>query len=143
MPVGSWPPAPVHEETRQWRLRPAPGMMRTFTVDQANDLIPALEGLFERIDLIKTKIDALHERFQVLEVLWGEKLQDSDTPDAAEAEVLRQGMETGVLAIQRLIRAEILAKGLRFPVGGREVGLADFPSTWEGRWVLLCWRRGE
>ena len=24
-----------------------------------------------------------------------------------------------------------------------EHGLIDFPTTWEGRWVYLCWHRGE
>jgi hypothetical protein len=116
---------------------------RPFTVEQANALVPELERLFGRIDAVKAEIDTCHERFQVLELLWDEKLQDPATPDAAEAETLRQGMENGVFEIQRIIREEILGRGLRFPLGGLEVGLVDFPTTWEGRWVLLCWRRGE
>jgi hypothetical protein len=28
-------------------------------------------------------------------------------------------------------------------VGGIEEGLVDFPTTFEGRWVLLCWKLGE
>ena len=48
-----------------------------------------------------------------------------------------------MLDIKRTVEEEILAAGIRFPPGGLEHGLLDFPTTYQGRWVLLCWQRGE
>ena len=45
--------------------------------------------------------------------------------------------------ILQIIEDDLLALGVRFPQGGLERGLIDFPTTFEGRWVLLCWKRGE
>jgi hypothetical protein len=118
-------------------------MRHPFTLPEANALLPALERVFTRIDVLKTEIGARHDQLQLLEVLWEDRLDDPGNPDGAEARVLRSAMEEGVLEIQRLIRTEILAEGIRFPVGGLEHGLVDFPTTLDGRWVLLCWRRGE
>jgi hypothetical protein len=36
-----------------------------------------------------------------------------------------------------------VARGLRLPAGGLEEGLVDFPTTYQGRWVYLCWHVGE
>ena len=32
---------------------------------------------------------------------------------------------------------------MRFPPGGLDQGLIDFPTFFEGRWVFICWQRGE
>lgn len=106
-------------------------------------MLPVLEQLLARIDQIKDEIGQKHDQLQVLELLWGDALERADCPDAGEAASLRGAMEDGVLEIQRTIRSGILGAGLRFPIGGLEHGLVDFPTTWDGRWVLLCWRRGE
>ena len=44
---------------------------------------------------------------------------------------------------EHLFERDLLGQGLRFPAGGLENGILDFPTTLEGRWVYLCWRRGE
>lgn len=106
-------------------------------------MLPALEQLFARVDLLKSEIRASHDQLQVLELLWGDSLNDPSNPDTAEAATLSSGLEARVLEIQHLIRTGILSAGLRFPLGGLEHGLVDFPTTWDGRWVLLCWKRGE
>ena len=48
-----------------------------------------------------------------------------------------------VARIEGLVRDEILARGIRFPTGGIEHGLLDFSTTFDGRVVYLCWKRGE
>lgn len=117
--------------------------LRPFTLDDANAMLPRLEDLFSRIDQLREEIGACHDRLQVLELLWGDEAGVEGSPDAGEAAEHRLAMEAGVLEIQRLIRERVIGAGLRFPMGGLEHGLVDFPTTWEGRWVLLCWRRGE
>ena len=45
--------------------------------------------------------------------------------------------------VERLIREEVLALGVRFPPGGLEHGLLDFPTNLDGRPIYLCWRASE
>ena len=54
----------------------------------------------------------------------------------------RRSPEASTSYIQFVTR-EIRDRGLRFPPEGLENGLIDFPTTYEGRWVFLCWQRGE
>ena len=46
-------------------------------------------------------------------------------------------------AIEELIQQRLLDRDIRFPVGGLEHGLVDFPTTLDGRWVYLCWQSDE
>lgn len=118
-------------------------LRKAFTVAQANALIPALEEVLQRIDEQRTSARKHHERLQLLEVLWGDRLLEPRNPDRAEAVSHRSALRSSVLDIERAIQQEILGRGVRFPQGGLEHGLLDFPTTWDGRWVYLCWRLGE
>ena len=116
---------------------------KAFTVAEANDLIPTLERVLNEIDSRMDQVRATAERLQILDVLWGDALLQPGTPDHAEGEGLRLSIASLMGEIEQLVEAEIQARGLRFPPGGLEHGLIDFPTLWEGRWVYLCWRRGE
>lgn len=116
---------------------------KAFTVDEANSLVPKLLHLFQEIENRLEEVRKATASLQVLDVLWGEKLEDPANPDFAEADSIRGEVVNVIAEIERLVQAEIHARGLRFPAGGLEHGLIDFPTTWEGRWVYLCWRRGE
>lgn len=118
-------------------------LRKAFTVGEANALVPVLEGVFARIDAHKASARQLYDRLKVLELLWGDRLLEPGNPDHSEGALLRERIEASVCEIERLVREEIMARGLRFPAGGLELGLVDFPTTWRGRWVYLCWRRGE
>lgn len=116
---------------------------KSFTVTEANLLIPTLERVLDEIDSLMDQVRSTAERLQILDVLWGEALLEPGNPDHAEGEGLRLSLASLMTQIEELVETEIQARGLRFPPGGLEHGLIDFPSTWEGRWVFLCWRRGE
>lgn len=116
---------------------------KSFTVDEANALIPKLERVLDEIDRRMDEVRLSAERLQILDVLWGEKLLSPDNPDHAEGESYRLGIAGLMAEIEALVEREIHGRGLRFPSGGLEHGLIDFPSTWDGRWVYLCWQRGE
>ena len=116
---------------------------KAFTVEEANELIPTLEDVLARIERRMSSVRQAAERLQVLDLLWGAKLLDSENPDHAEAERFRLRIATHMAEIEELVEREIHARGLRFPQGGLEYGLIDFPTTWQGRWVYLCWHRGE
>jgi hypothetical protein len=117
--------------------------LKRFTVDEANRLIPILEVVFAEISRRVEGVRQAADRLQVLDVLWGQKVLEESNPDFAEGESFREAMPALMNEIEALVEEEIHNRGLRFPYGGLESGLIDFPSTWEGRWVYLCWQRGE
>ena len=113
-------------------------MSRTFTLDEAQDLLPVLESL------LRTSID-------------GKKLiesVDAELQATAQRVFLNGGMSLNVVhfarrkaerekAIQRVKDAmdEIDAMGVQ--VKDLDIGLLDFPCEVDGQTVLLCWKLGE
>jgi len=111
---------------------------RTFTLQEAQTLLPVLESL------LRTAID-------------GKKLiesVDSELQDLAHRVFLSGGLLVNIVnmarrkaerekAIQRVkdAIAEIDATGVQ--VKDLDIGLLDFPCEVEGRTVLLCWKLGE
>jgi hypothetical protein len=116
---------------------------RPFTVAEANALLPHLEGVLATIQMRMESVRGHAERLQILDVLWGERLLAPENPDHPEALAARLSIAALMGDVEQLVEREIRARGLRFPPGGLEHGLIDFPTTLNGRWVLLCWRRGE
>ena len=116
---------------------------RPFTVDQANGMIPWLESVLGRLDGHRESWLRHYEGLQILQTLWGDDVESAGNPDHSELLDHRRAMETEAAAVEKIVREDILGRGLRFPAGGLEQGIVDFPTTYEGRWVYLCWRRGE
>jgi hypothetical protein len=116
---------------------------KAFTVDDANHLIPVLEQVFRTIDQKKERVRRHGKKLEVLNLIWGEAMGDEANPDHDEFARHKRAIGRTVSEIEQLIQDEILRRGLRFPVGGIENGLVDFPTTYKGRWVYLCWRSGE
>lgn len=116
---------------------------RAFTVEEAKAMLPRVEAVLEGIEEEKAEARRHHDRIGILEAIWGEKVEESQNPDHQEFLELRGALTESLQRIQDIIEREILRRGLRFPQGGLEHGLVDFPTTYEGRWVYLCWQRGE
>lgn len=116
---------------------------RAFTVEEANALIPRMERVMDRIGGFRDEMEERSEKLQVLDALWGEKLLEPGNPDHQEFLVHRKRIRELVEEMEEVIRDEILDRGIRFPAGGLEHGLLDFPTTYDGRWIYLCWRQGE
>ncbi len=116
---------------------------KAFTVEEADAMIPSLVEVFRGIEVEKRTIRELANKIDVLELLWGNALRDEDIPDHQEFASHREGIDRSLLAIQQAVEEHILGRGLRFPMGGIEQGLVDFPTTYAGRWVFLCWKLGE
>ena len=116
---------------------------KAFTVPEANALIPELEDVLREIERQRETAREHHQKLQILDALWGPKLTQAGNPDHDEFLRHRQGIATAARAIDWIVHTEILGRGVRFPQGGLEHGLLDFPTTWEGRWIYLCWRIGE
>lgn len=116
---------------------------KAFTVEEANATVHLLENVFERMDGRRAALFAQHQKLQMLEVMWGEQIRKSENPDHAEFNELRATFDGSIDELYQFVTREIRDRGLRFPPGGLENGLIDFPTTYEGRWVFLCWQRGE
>jgi len=116
---------------------------KAFTVEEANNLLAQIESILVRIEEKKAQAKVREEKMQILDVLWGDKLAAPDNPDYREFLQHQQAISTIFQAINTIVKEEILDLGLRFPPGGLEHGLIDFPTIFEGRWVYLCWQRGE
>ncbi|MFO8172808.1 MAG: DUF2203 domain-containing protein [Gemmatimonadota bacterium] len=116
---------------------------RIFTVGEANALLPHLREVLSRIRALKDVVGDRTDQLKILDVIWGRKLTDPENPDHLDFKRHRRAIGGAVEEIERLIREEILALGVRFPQGGLEHGLLDFPTVLDGRWVYLCWRAEE
>lgn len=116
---------------------------RVFTVQEADALVPTLERVFEELEEDRDRARRHHEKLQVLEALWGDEVGEPDNPDHGEFRDHRHELREAVRSLEETVREEILERGLRFPSGGLRQGLVDFPTSHEGRWVYLCWERGE
>jgi len=116
---------------------------RNFTVGEANALLPHLRAVLATIQDLRSQVGESTDQIKILDVIWGRGVQDPDNPDHEDFEDHRKAIGSAVGEIERLIREEILALGIRFPPGGLEYGLLDFPTRLDGRWVYLCWRLGE
>jgi len=111
---------------------------RTFTLDEAQTLLPILESLLKQAIAAKKLIEET----------------DAETQETAHRIFLNGGTFLNVIhmarrkaerekAIQRIkdALAEIDATGVQ--VKDIDIGLLDFPCKVEGEIVLLCWKLGE
>lgn len=116
---------------------------KSFTVQEANALLPEVESVLEELQELRSRLADRHEKLQVLDALWGRKVFEPSNPDHEEFLELRTAIRDGIEVMETMIREELVDRGIRFPSGGLEHGLVDFPTTWKGRWVYLCWHPGE
>jgi hypothetical protein len=111
---------------------------RTFTLDEAQDLLPVLESLLRASIEGKKLMESVDAEFQAV----------------AHKVFLNGGMSLNVIhlarrkaerekAIQRVKDAmdEIDAIGVQ--VKDLDIGLLDFPCEVDGQTILLCWKLGE
>lgn len=113
-------------------------MTKTFTLAEAQTLLPVLEALLRRaqaaaarLRTADTEMQALHHRIFLMGGLH---------VNVAAAAHRRAEREKAAQEVKDTV-AEIEAIGAR--VQDLEAGLLDFPSLAEGRTILLCWRLGE
>ena len=116
---------------------------RVFTVGEANALLPHLREILDQIQALRDVVADRTDQLKILDVIWGRTVAETDNPDHADFKRHRRVIGGAVEEIERVIREEILALGVRFPQGGIERGLLDFPTKLDGRWVYLCWQESE
>lgn len=112
--------------------------MRTFTLDEAQSLLPVLEALLKRaieskqaVDEVEARLSALAQRIYVAGGMH---------VDVAKVAQLRAEVEQSTQRVRESV-AEIDEIGVQ--VKDLDSGLLDFPFRLEDEVVLLCWRMGE
>ncbi len=111
---------------------------RTFTLDEAQSLLPILESLLKRAIQGKKLIEEVDGELQAVAhrvFLNGGMLLNvvQLARRKAEREKAIQGIKDAI--------AEIDATGVQ--VKDLDIGLLDFPCKVDGGIVLLCWKLGE
>ena len=112
--------------------------MKTFTIDEAQSLLPLLESLLKRA--IECKRAAQETESQLAELGRRIYLAGGMRVDLAETGRKRTEMDGNLQRATESL-AEIDAIGVQ--VNDVVAGLLDFPCCLDDQVVLLCWRMGE
>lgn len=116
------------------------GVIKTFTLREANDLIPYVSRMLEKAFSLNGRIKSLTNDIENLVFIWGKDvLENGHIDNAYYFSKVSEREET----LQELIRkiSEIQATGC--VVKDIESGLVDFYYDNRGELVLLCWKYGE
>jgi hypothetical protein len=112
--------------------------MKTFTLDEAQSLLPVLESLLKRAmearraaQSVESELNELPQRIY---------LSGGMRVNSASIAKRRAEVEEHLKQVQESV-AEIDAIGVQ--VKDLDSGLLDFPCRIDGEVVLLCWRMGE
>jgi hypothetical protein len=112
--------------------------MKTFTLDEAQSMLPVVESLMKRAleskqaaEVIDGTLTALSRRIHV---------SGGMSVDVSKVSASRIEMELHIQRARETVQ-EIDEIGVQ--VKDLDTGLLDFPCTVEGEVVLLCWKFGE
>jgi hypothetical protein len=111
---------------------------RTFTLDEAQSLLPVLESLLRTAIAGKKLMEAVEAEMQALQhriFLNGGTFVDVVPVARRKAERSK--------AEQRAKDALAEIDSIGVQVKDIDIGLLDFPCEVEGRTILLCWKLGE
>jgi hypothetical protein len=112
--------------------------MKTFTLDEAQSLLPVLESLLKRA--IEGKHSAEETETDLAGLAQRIYLSGGMRVNATTVARQRAEMEASLKRVRESI-AEIDSIGVQ--VKDLEAGLLDFPCRLDEEVVLLCWRMGE
>jgi len=111
---------------------------RTFTLDEAQSLLPVLESLLKRAMEGRQSAEKVEAGLNSI----AQRIYFSGGMRVNGSEIAKQRAELETLLKQiREIIAEIDAIGVQ--VKDLDSGLLDFPCRVDDEVVLLCWRMGE
>ncbi|KAA6461139.1 DUF2203 family protein [Acidobacteria bacterium AB60] len=112
--------------------------MKTFTLDEAQSLLPVLEALLRRARENKEAAERVQSALE--DVSRRIYLSGGMKVDVAAVARQRAEMDSSLQRVKESL-AEIDAIGVQ--VKDLDTGLLDFPFRLEDQVVLLCWRMGE
>ena len=113
---------------------------RIFTVDEANLLLPAIDGIFRDMDERSARARELSDLVADLEAYWGKAIEDPANDEHARYAQLKAELAAELQAVNE---AAIQLTGLGCELKDPNRGLIDFYAYVNGELVYLCWQRGE
>ncbi len=113
-------------------------MPRTFTLSEAETLLPVLESLLRSAMQAKSQIEEIEAEFEA--VRSRVFLNGGTLVDVAKLAQRKAERDKAVQQAKDAV-AEIDAAGVQ--VKDLDIGLLDFPCLVESEIVLLCWKLGE
>jgi hypothetical protein len=118
-----------HSDIR--RLSSGVSLMKIFSVEEANALLPTVRRIVKRIQTTHARVLSFREAAK--HAAAGAELGGGGMPDGGRyiAALFKLASNTGEL------------ETLGIQLKDYERGLIDFPSLRDGRVVLLCWQLGE
>jgi hypothetical protein len=111
---------------------------RTFTLEEAQSLLPVLESLLRTVIQGKEAIEAFEAEQQQLQL----RIQTSGGMFLNVVPLARRKAER-TKAEQRAKDALAEIDSIGVQVKDLDIGLLDFPCAVEGQIILLCWKLGE
>jgi hypothetical protein len=110
---------------------------RSFTPDEANNALPEVRPVAERLVAVRARMRELEQAQGALVTAIGGNGGGYAASDLNAAQTELGGLADAVLAcVEKLEELGVVLKDL-------DLGLLDFPSERDGEEVLLCWRVGE
>jgi hypothetical protein len=104
--------------------------LKTFTLEEANALVPQLDELLVEMMTLRDQIVAMGKSLQ-------STLQHAGGNGGGKA-----GSEY-VLLLQRFNASLSFIQDVGCELKDLDQGLVDFPSYRDGKLIYLCWKRGE
>jgi hypothetical protein len=110
---------------------------RSFTPGEANNALPQVRPVAERLVALRTRMRELEQTQSELVTAIGGNGGGYAATDLNAAQSELAGLADAAIAcVERLDELGVQLKDI-------DSGLLDFPSERDGRPVLLCWRVGE
>jgi hypothetical protein len=107
---------------------------RSYTIEEANDLIPQVRAVLLQLAVEQRRLDASHAGMH--------RALDANGDPGSAAEAVRQ--EAEVAQIREGMRTLLLHLGeMGIELRDVEMGLLDFPGERDGAPVWLCWRLAD
>lgn len=116
------------------------GIIRTFTLKEANELLPHISRMLDAVFSLNHRIKSLTADIENLISIWGKDVLEKDHIDNAYYfGRVSEREET----FQQLIRKINELQSLGCIIKDPEKGLIDFYYDNYGELVFLCWKYGE
>ena len=129
--------APTRESEIIMTTQPTAEKTKTFTVEQANAMLPLVRAIVS--DITELSRDVFDRRESLEHLLAGRELEEGDIYSDELAEVQR-GLEGDTQRLSEYV-GELSELGVECK--GATEGLVDFPAIRSGKLVYLCWKLDE
>ncbi|MBI4162064.1 MAG: DUF2203 domain-containing protein [Candidatus Aenigmarchaeota archaeon] len=115
-------------------------MEKTFTIQEANSLVPKIAGMFDEITELNKRMEEVSTDIESLLSIWGDELFDKENSDNSyyEAKIKERNCMAKEIhgKIHKIQETGAMVKDVK-------KGLVDFYFITSRGLVFLCWKPGE